>query len=298
MHKSKIKFHSYYYTKYLQLYNCFNLLLTFFLFFVLMYDMPIAKKGSLSSILKNPLQQLSMRLMYVVLLIAFLVIGYLLGKLEGTNPAVQGENQTAAGQTGNTQALPQEPGAPDPEEVLKTLDEGHLPVKGKASAPVTIIEFSDFQCPFCRSFYTQTLPQIEKEYVETGKVKMYYRHLPLAFHAQARPFALASECANEQGKFWELHDKIFDEQEKLGQGTVESTVDDIKAWASEIGLNASQFNQCLDSEKYAENVDNDNSVASKVNATGTPTFYINGKQIVGAQPFSSFKAIIDQELEG
>lgn len=93
-----------------------------------------------------------------------------------------------------------------------SVDNGHLPALGDKNAKVTIVEFSDFECPFCRRFFTDTLPQIKKDYIDSGRVVMYYRHYPLPFHPLAQPFAIASECANEQGKFWEFHDKIFQEQ--------------------------------------------------------------------------------------
>lgn len=92
------------------------------------------------------------------------------------------------------------------------IDNGHLPVLGNKDATVTIVEFSDFECPYCRIFFNDTFAQLKKEYVETGKVAVYYRHFPLPFHPLATPFAIATECANEQGKFWELHDKIFKSQ--------------------------------------------------------------------------------------
>jgi len=265
-----------------------------------MYGMPKAKNSSAYSILKKPLRLLMMRLVYVGLLIAFLVIGYLLGKLEGENVATtvtqgtQSENQIA-GQAGeNNEAIPQQPAAPDPEEILKNLNNGHLPVKGDEDAPVTMIEFSDFECPFCGRFYNDTLPKIEEEYINTGKVKIYYRHLPLTFHPQARPAALASECANEQDSFWEYHDILFDNQTQFSTATTDTFV----GWAKDLGLDTSQFKSCLESEKYADNVDGDSTEASTVGASGTPTFYINGNQLVGAQPFASFKAIIDEELKG
>lgn len=93
-----------------------------------------------------------------------------------------------------------------------SVDNGHLPALGDKKAKVTIVEFSDFECPFCNRFFKDTLPQIKKDYVDTGKTVLYYRHFPLGFHPLAKPFAIASECANEQGKFWEFHDKIFEEQ--------------------------------------------------------------------------------------
>jgi len=171
---------------------------------------------------------------------------------------------------------------------------GHLQTLGNKNAKVTVIEFSDFQCPFCRSFWRDTLPQIKKEYIDTGKVLFAYRHFPLrSIHPGAAPAAEASECANEQGKFWEMHDKIFAEQDKQGQGTIQFTNDDLKKWASEIGLN---INSCLDSGKYSKNVTEDEQAGNTATTTGTPTFVVNGQVTVGAQPFESFKAIIDQEL--
>lgn len=92
------------------------------------------------------------------------------------------------------------------------VENGHFPALGDINARVTIVEFSDFECPFCRRYFTDTFPQLKKEYIDTGKVVMYYRHYPLPFHPLAQPFAVASECANEQDKFWEFHDKIFQKQ--------------------------------------------------------------------------------------
>lgn len=103
-------------------------------------------------------------------------------------------------------------GTTDPQATRATVDVGRLPSFGDKNAKVTIVEFSDFECPFCRRFFVDTFPQIKKEYIDTGKVVMYYRHFPLDFHPLANPFAQASECANDQGKFWEFHDKIFEEQ--------------------------------------------------------------------------------------
>lgn len=164
---------------------------------------------------------------------------------------------------------------------------------GNANAKVTIVEFSDFQCPFCRRFWSDALPQIKKEYVDTGKAKFVYKHYPLSFHPGAKPAAEGSECANEQGKFWEFHDKVFSEQEKQGQGTIQFGKPELKKWAGQIGLNISQFNQCLDSGKYSKLVDDDFAYGSELGVSGTPTTFINGQRIVGAQPFTSFKAVID-----
>ncbi len=168
---------------------------------------------------------------------------------------------------------------------------------GKENAPVTIIEFSDFQCPFCRRFWKETLPQIKQAYIDTGKVKFVYRDFPLPFHAGATPAAEGAECAREQDKFWQLHDAIFQEQDNQGQGTIQFTADDVKKWAAKIGLNTSKFNQCLDSGNYKQEVEKDIADGSAAGVNGTPATFINGLLVSGAQPFAAFKVIIDEELK-
>lgn len=167
---------------------------------------------------------------------------------------------------------------------------------GNEKAKVMVIEFSDFQCPFCRSFWRDTLPQLKKEYIDTDKIKFVYRDFPLDFHVGAKPAAEGAECARDQDKFWELHDKIFQEQDKQGQGTISFTKTDVVKWAGQVGLNMTKFNQCLDSGKYKIEVEKDIADGSAAGVSGTPTVFINGRSLVGAQPYSSFKAIIDEEL--
>lgn len=178
-------------------------------------------------------------------------------------------------------------------------------VLGDKAAPLTMIEFSDFQCPFCRKLWKESLSQIKKEYIDTGKLKFVYRDFPLSPHPAAEPAALAAECAKEQGKFWEMHNKIFQEQDKQGTGTIAFAADDLKKWASQIGLNAAKFNQCLDSAKYKGEVEKDYSDGIAAGVTGTPASFIGkstdsgvieGTLVSGAQPFSEFKTVIDQLL--
>lgn len=168
---------------------------------------------------------------------------------------------------------------------------------GNEKAKVTVVEFSDFQCPFCRSFWSGAYQQIKKEYIDTGKIKFVFRDYPLSFHPAAQISAEASECAHEQGKFWEMHDKMFQEQAKQGTGTVTYGAVELKKWASQIGLNSFVFNQCLDSGKYKSEVEKDTADGSSYGVSGTPTLFVNGNPIVGAQPFSVFKAVIDRELK-
>ncbi len=161
--------------------------------------------------------------------------------------------------------------------------------KGDENAPVTIIEFSDFECPFCGSFYENALPQIEEKYIKTGKVKFVYRDFPLGFHPDAQKAAEASECARDQEKFWEMHDTIFENQEAIG-------VSDLKGYAVGLGMNSGAFDTCLDSGKYTSEVQKDLSDGSKAGVDGTPAFFINGRRVVGAQPFSVFEAAIEGAL--
>lgn len=223
------------------------------------------------------------QLLYILLLVAVFLLGYLAARVQMLEKT-QSSNPTPQGQTGQT----------PPEKV--DVKEGKLPVFGKNNAKVTMIEFSDFECPFCKRYFDETLSQIIKAYVDTGKVKMYYRHFPLDFHPAALPAALASECANEQGKFWEYHDKVFAEQDKISGKTGDIITAQLKTWAQEMRLITSQFDSCLDNVKFQANVDTDLADGRTAGVSGTPTFFINGNRIVGAQPFASFKTLIDEEL--
>lgn len=255
-----------------------------------------------SSILAKPMKTLMTRLMYIALLIAFLVIGYLLGQLNSTSAGtnkVASTNDQQAGTVAPQQAPPSGP-------VTVSVDDD--PVLGEENAPITIIEFSDYECPFCKRSFDQMLPQLTEEYIDTGKVKLVYRDLPLPFHdPMATREAIAANCSREQGgdsTYFKYHDEIFTRTISNGNGLAE---EDLTTIASDIGLNLADFSTCLDSGKYDEEIQNDLADASIVGATGTPTYFIGksssdgnivGQIIVGAQPFSVFKAIIDQELEG
>ena len=173
---------------------------------------------------------------------------------------------------------------------------GNDPVLGKENAPVTIVEFSDFQCPFCRRFWIDSFSQLKKDYIDTGKVRLIYRDFPLSIHEQAKPSALAAECANEQGKFWEYHDALFEEQQKLGTGTVAYTTQDLKAWATKIGLDSKKFASCFDNQKYSPEIDDDTKDGESFGVTGTPAFFINGELTVGAVPYATLKSAIDKAI--
>lgn len=188
---------------------------------------------------------------------------------------------------------------PTPTPAFYDVEEGHLPALGKANAKVTIVEFSDLQCLFCRRFWKDTLPQLKEEYIDKGLVKLVFRHYPLPpeLHPAARPLAEAAECANEQDKFWEFHDATFTDQARQGDGTIPVPDEDITQTAAALGLDMNKFNDCFTTSKYTKNIDTDMADGQKVNVTSTPTFYINGQIVVGAVPYSTFKTIIDQQLK-
>jgi len=165
---------------------------------------------------------------------------------------------------------------------------GTNPLKGNAKAPVVMVEFSDFQCPFTKKFHQQIFPQIEKEYIATGKVKFAYRDLPLGIHPSAMPAAIAVRCAGKQGNYWQIFDKVL-----AGDSLDRET---FKKYAQESGLPMKAYEECLDKPEIKEAVAEDLKDAEKFGALGTPSFFINGRFVSGAYPFDVFKKIIEEEL--
>jgi protein-disulfide isomerase len=161
------------------------------------------------------------------------------------------------------------------------------PAKGPATAPIEIVEFSDFQCPYCLRV-TPTVNQVLKAYGD--RIRFVYRHYPLPNHPNARPAAEAAVCAADQGKFWPYHDRLFEDPSKLGQS-------ELKRDAADLGLDTAKFDACVDSHKFKTTVDADLQAGLEAGVDGTPAFFINGRMISGAQPFDVFKRIIDEELE-
>lgn len=179
--------------------------------------------------------------------------------------------------------------APSASVVLGDLADDD-PALGDPNAPVTMVEFADFQCPFCGRMFSDTLPQIKEKYVKTGKVKFVYRDFPLSsIHPFAQKAAEAGECADDQGKFWQLHDIIYTRQQQLSH-------ENLKKWAEEVGLNTAQFSQCLDSGKYADEVVKDLQDGQNAGVTGTPATFVNGRLVSGALPYAQFEVVIEEAL--
>lgn len=216
------------------------------------------------------------------LLAAILIVGafvFFIGNKDTTAPTARvvdsGGQPTVAGEPSRVQA-----------------DEDDDPVMGDKNAPVTMIEFGDYQCPFCGRFWSQTLPQIKARYIDAGKLKFVYRDFPLtSIHPMAQPAAEAAECVRDAAKgsddvYFKYHDKIFEGQQAL-------SIENLKSWANELGYN---IDNCLNSGKFRSEVQKDLQDATSSGGQGTPYFLINGRPLSGAQPFAAFQQVIEAEL--
>jgi protein-disulfide isomerase len=169
---------------------------------------------------------------------------------------------------------------------------------GRSDAAVTMVEFSDYQCPFCRRFQTETFEELKKNYIDTGKVRFISRDLPLEFHANALKAAGAVRCAGEQGKYWKMRDLLIMNSKDL-------TPDAIRHYGDTLSLEPASFGQCVESEKYKAEIQNDMADAASLQISGTPTFVVGkesagilkGGLLVGAQPYSTFESVIQQEMK-
>ena len=196
------------------------------------------------------------------------------------------DNQPAAQVDNNQPTQPSQPEAPAAADVTPIQDSEYI--AGNKDAKVQIIESSDFECPYC-SRHSATVEKLRDEYGD--KIALVFRHFPLSFHPNAPKAAMAAECAGEKGKFWEMHDKIFE-----ASANKEMSVEKWKSLATEFGLDATQFNECLDNDKYAQKITNDMASGTSAGVQGTPATFINGELIEGAVPYEVFKAGIDQIL--
>lgn len=194
-------------------------------------------------------------------------------------------------------APPQPPTPPPPEKVQMSVANGWHAI-GRDDAPVTVVEFGDFQCPFCKKFHTAAFADLKKNYIDTGKIRFVSRDLPLEFHPLAMKAAEAARCAGDQGKYWELRDALYANGEPPNDDVIAKAV-------QSLSLESKSFQNCLDSHKYKVDVQKDASDAATLQISGTPTFVVaksakdklDGLRIVGAQPFSAFQSVIDGLLK-
>ena len=177
------------------------------------------------------------------------------------------------------------------------------PFFGNPDAPITIVEFSDFQCPFCARFHTQTLPSILEEYIDQGKVKLVFRDFPIqSIHPNALPASVAAECANDQGKFKDMHDTLFEKQSEWNKVETVDALSLFSQYASDMQFDQETFDSCLTSGKHISEIRKDLDDGRGYGVSGTPGFFVGNDQIgyvelKGAQPFESFKKVIDSQLD-
>ena len=229
-----------------------------------------------------------------LVVIGAFVIGHMYGKLsvyEG-GPTAKKTDEAAAADQGI-------PVAPPAEErlaanVWEEIQVDPAGANGDPKAGVVIVEFSDYECPFCSRYYEDAYMKMVDTYIDAGEVYYMFRDLPLGFHQNAKTSALAARCAGEQDKYFDMHDKLYENQQEWTTGEVKAA---FVKYAGEIGLNVSQFTTCYDSAALNEAIEADAALAARIGATGTPTFYINGEKLVGAQPWEAFESAIEAALE-
>jgi protein-disulfide isomerase len=178
------------------------------------------------------------------------------------------------------------PAEPAVDEAPRKVEVGDAPSRGPTDAAVTLVVFSDFQCPFC-SRLEASLAEVEKSY--PGKLRIVWKNFPLSFHARAKPSAEAAMAAHEQGKFWAMQAKLFENQSALDEG-------DLERYAGEIGLDMKRFKEAMASHKFAAAIEADMKQGASLGVEGTPATFVNGRLVVGAQPPAEFKAQVDAEL--
>lgn len=188
------------------------------------------------------------------------------------------------------------PQPPQPSSTLSIRDEAS---RGDSTARIAIIEYADFECPYCGQYEHDIYPQISKDYIQTGKVKYFFRDLPLPMHPHAMIAARAAHCAGEQGKYWEMHDSLFAKQNVIRDV-------DMPGRAKELGLDSAKFSECLSSDRYTDEINKSAAEAQKLGIGGTPTFFIGKidssgevtdlKTIIGTRPYDVFKSAIEDSL--
>ena len=252
------------------------------------------------------------------LILLGIIIGFGVSKIPYFNKS---ETKTSTIEADKNENKQPEPDSPKPEVKIFPTDEAAKLVdddaaKGDGTAPVTIVEFSDFQCPYCARFAANTISQIDENYIKNGKVKVVYRDFPLDSHKNAVPAALAAQCAGEQGKFWEMHDVIFEKQSEWDESA--EAAEKFKNYSKQLGLDVKKFNACFDSKKYEDEIQKDLIDGVAAGIQGTPGSFLNGKEVAGfcwsqsrytgkyewqkmsgAMPYETvFKPVIEAELTG
>ena len=234
----------------------------------------------------------------VLVVLAFAVgilVGYVVWGRGGTTAAAEVPAQAAAAQQPSGQVA--EAPTAQPQFVRYDIPTEGYPSLGPDDAPITIVEFSDYQCPFCSRFHDETYQALLDAY--PGQIRFVYRNLPLSFHQNAQMSAEAALCAGDQNAYWEMHEVLFANQASLNNPegtTLEQAV--YNQYAQELNLDVTTFEGCMTSHKFAQFIEEDMAFSTNLGVQSTPTFFVNGLAIVGAQPLSSFQQLIDKEIAG
>lgn len=229
----------------------------------------------------------------ILLLVAAAFLAGMFVKDTASGGEVAGKQDVVVqNQPAEPQVEPEEENAPLTEaDWAKVIQEGAAE-KGPQNAKVTIVEFSEYECPYCQRYVQDAYAKIFAEYGD--QIRYVFHDYPLPFHANAQLTSEAARCAGDQGKYWEMHDDLFEKRDEWTAATdVKATLANL---AAGIGLNKASFSSCLESGKHTQAVKDDMALGQSVGVSGTPSFFVNGQRLVGAQPFEAFKTIIDQEL--
>lgn len=239
---------------------------------------------------ENKITSLTTPILVGLLVIAAFLVGMFWTKIRYIE---QGEAPERVAQTSPApEEVPEEGEIILGEEEIDRIETGGAAAKGDENAPITIVEFSEYECPFCKKYVDETYFKIWDEY--GNQIYYVFHDYPLAFHPHAQKLAEVARCAGDQGQYWEMHDLIFEKREEWAEE--ENISSNIGSFVTQLGLDKAEFDACLSSGKHSQAVKDDFNLGTEVGVQGTPTFFINGQQLVGAQPFESFAAIIDAEL--
>jgi len=233
---------------------------------------------------------------YTTMLLAGLLLGYVIGRFELTtlnfivSPNEQKDEKTQD-QDKNTQEKEEDTAPQGPVDVNT---DGDL-ILGNNNAKITIIDFSDYQCPFSERFYSEIFVNLKQDFIDKGVVKYIFKDYPLNFHPNALPAAIAAECAGQQNKYWEMHSKLFETQE-VWSG-LENTEDTYNGYAKEIGLNLTKYTACIGEQSIKDEIMTDRSDGTAAGASGTPTLFINGMIVRGVpQSYDQFKQYLESQI--
>lgn len=240
------------------------------------------------------------RLVWVLglLLVALVLAGCQQGSADRVQPAAAAEEPSPTSPPPPTETSAPDATEPAPRRTPASIASADdTMVLGHPEVPVTIVEFSDYQCPHCSSYFTNTWPQIKSDFVDTGRVRCVFKDYSLTgLHPKAPQAHAAARCAGDQGAYWDMHDRLFEDQSRWGSASNPNAI--FEEFAADLGLDASSCEACLESGRWDDAVDADVAEGASLGVRGTPTFFVNGYPLVGARPFDFFEEVVELAEEG